>query len=57
MKYAPSYSVEIKRSLWIKDVLYTFSNQYVKANRISDLQELKNLKLEKEASNDYQIIR
>lgn len=57
MRYAPSYDVQIKRSLWIKDVLYTFSDQYVKANRISDLQELKNLKLEKEASNDYQIIR
>ena len=55
---APSYigDAEIKRSLYIKDILYTFSDQYVKANRLTDLGEAKFLRLEKQPSGDFQII-
>lgn len=50
------YDTTVKRNLWIGDVLYTLSNKYMKANKISDLTELKNLQLIKEEKNDFKII-
>lgn len=50
------YDTTVKRSLWIGDVLYTLSDKYMKANKISDLTELKNLQLVKEEKSDFKII-
>lgn len=50
------YPRPIKRSLYIKDVLYTFSDQYLKANHLGTLGELKYLELKKEARDDFEII-
>ncbi len=45
------YDNTVKRSLYIDDVLYTFSNSYLKANSLSDLRELKKVSFEKEQKN------
>lgn len=53
------YDNTVKRSLYIDDVLYTFSNQYLKMNKINDLEMVKNLELKKEQSgsgNDFDIV-
>lgn len=53
------YDSSVRRSLYIDDVLYTFSNQYIKMNNISDLSLVKNLELKKEKSgqdDDFEII-
>jgi len=39
------YDNTVKRSLYIGDNLFTFSNKYLKVNKISDLSEVNNLKL------------
>jgi uncharacterized secreted protein with C-terminal beta-propeller domain len=51
-----SYDTTVKRSLYIGDVLYTLSDKYVKANKISDLTLVKNLELKKEAKEDFKIV-
>jgi uncharacterized secreted protein with C-terminal beta-propeller domain len=53
------YDNTVKRSLYIDDVLYTFSNKYLKMNKIEDLAPIKNLELKKEKSDsggDFNII-
>ncbi|MDO8571870.1 MAG: beta-propeller domain-containing protein, partial [bacterium] len=45
------YDNTVKRSLYIDDVLYTFSNSYLKANSLDDLRELKKIPFEKEQKN------
>jgi len=53
------YDNTVKRSLYIDDVLYTFSNQYLKMNKIEDLELVKNLELKKEKSgsgDDFEVI-
>ncbi len=52
------YDNTVKRSLYIDDTLYTFSNQYIKMNKIKDLAEVKVLKLEKNktVSDDFDIV-
>lgn len=52
------YDTTVKRSLYIDDVLYTFSNKYLKMNELEDLELVKNLKLEKKQGedDDFQII-
>ncbi len=39
------YDNSVQRSLYINDVLYTFSNKYLKANNINDLEELNTVSL------------
>ncbi|MDA3802492.1 MAG: beta-propeller domain-containing protein [Patescibacteria group bacterium] len=39
------YDNSVQRSLYINDVLYTFSNKYLKANNINDLEELNAISL------------
>lgn len=39
------YNNTVRRSLYINDSLYTFSSKYLRANKITDLAELKTLKL------------
>ncbi len=51
-----SYNTTVKRSLYIGDVLYTLSDKYVKANKISDLTLLQNLELKKEKNEDFKIV-
>lgn len=49
----------VKRSLYIDDVLYTFSNNYLKMNKLSDLELVKKLELKKNASgsnDDFKVI-
>lgn len=46
------YDNTAKRSLYINDVLYTFSNNFLKINSLSDLSELKSLRLTP-VSDDY----
>ncbi len=46
------YDNTVKRSLYIDDILYTFSNKYLMMNKISDLDEVKKMKLEKNKSDD-----
>jgi len=53
------YDNTVKRSLYIDDVLYTFSNQYLKMNKLSDLNLVKNLELKKNktgSDDDFEII-
>ncbi len=53
------YDNTVKRSLYIDDVLCTFSNKYLKMNKIEDLAPIKNLELKKEKSDsggDFNII-
>lgn len=46
------YNKAVKRSLYIKDALYTFSDKYIKANSLADLKEINTLKLNA-SENDY----
>ncbi len=53
------YNNTVKRSLYIGDILYTFSSKYLKMNKLNDLELVKNLKLEKgdtASDNDFKII-
>jgi uncharacterized secreted protein with C-terminal beta-propeller domain len=53
------YDNTVKRSLYINDILYTFSSKYLKANKIADLDVVKNLPLNKEQGNggdDFEIV-
>ncbi|MGM0495773.1 MAG: beta-propeller domain-containing protein [Bacillota bacterium] len=50
------YDNTVKRALYIDDVLYTFSNRYLMMNDLSDLDELNNLKLEKEKEDDFKVV-
>ena len=60
MPPVPSYiDNTIKRSLYIKDVLYTLSDDYLKMNNLEDLSPIKELKLEKKKSGeskDYEVV-
>lgn len=51
------YDNTVKRSLYIDDNLYTFSNQYLKINKISDLQSVKLLGWSGERKNDVEILK
>ena len=48
------YDNTVKRSLYINDNLYTFSNRFLKINSLADLSSVKNLILTSSA-NDYTI--
>ena len=50
------YGSNVLRSLYIKEILYTMSNKFLKSNKLDDLSEVKKLELKKESSNDYIII-
>lgn len=50
------YDNTVKRSLYIDNVLYTFSNNYLKMNSLTDLKELKTVEIEKKASGDDDFI-
>ena len=53
------YDNTVKRSLYIDDVLYTFSNKYLKMNELDDLNLVKKLELKKEksgAGDDFEIV-
>lgn len=53
--YGPDYyDTTVKRSLYINDMLYTFSSRYLQANKLDDLAEIKKVKLQKE--NDFRVI-
>ncbi|MFH1565497.1 MAG: beta-propeller domain-containing protein [bacterium] len=47
------YGTTVKRSLYVDDVLYTFSNKYLKMNELNNLELVKNLKLEKNSGETY----
>lgn len=53
-----SYDTTVKRSLYIDDALYTFSNKYLKMNNLDDLELVKNLKLEKNKGegNEFEVV-
>lgn len=49
----------VKRSLYIGDTLFTFSDKYLKMNKINDLQEVNTLELKKEkteSESDYKVV-
>jgi uncharacterized secreted protein with C-terminal beta-propeller domain len=50
------YDNTVKRALYIDDVLYTFSNRYLMMNDLDDLEEVNNLKLEKEKEDDFEVV-
>lgn len=53
------YNNTVKRSLYIGDTVYTFSNKYLKMNKISDLTTIKNLELKKEktgSGSDFDVV-
>lgn len=50
------YSSNVLRSLYIKEILYTMSNKFIKANKLDDLSDVKKIELKKENSQDYTII-
>ncbi len=53
-------SFEVKRALYIKDLLYTFSDSYLKMNKLDNLELVKKLEIKKtggEDIGDVEIIR
>ena len=53
------YDNTVKRSLYIDDILYTFSNKYLIMSEIEDLEEVKKLELKKEKEGegtDYEVV-
>ena len=53
------YDNTVKRSLYINDNLYTFSNKYIKVNNINDLEIINKIELKKnkkQADDDFEII-
>jgi len=48
------YNTTVKRSLYIDNILYTFSNDFLKINDLDNLNEIKNLELRME--EDYKIV-
>ncbi|MFA5076686.1 MAG: beta-propeller domain-containing protein [Patescibacteria group bacterium] len=53
------YDNSVKRALYISDTLYTFSNQYLKMNKLDNLDLVKNLELKKNktgSSDDFEVI-
>jgi len=50
------YDNTVKRGLYISDVLYTFSNNYLKMNNIGDLKLVNSLKLNDSSQDDFKII-
>jgi len=51
------YDNTVKRCLYINDVLYTFSNEYLKMNKLDDLELVKKLELKKKKSgDDFEVI-
>jgi uncharacterized secreted protein with C-terminal beta-propeller domain len=55
-RYYPDYETQVKRALYINDTLYTFSNKYLKMNKLDDLEPIKILELKKEPASDFEII-
>ncbi len=53
------YDNTVKRSLYIDDNLYTFSNKYIKVNNINDLEIINKIELKKnkkQVDDDFEII-
>ncbi len=51
------YDNTVKRCLYINDILYTFSNEYLKMNKLGDLALVKKLELKKQKSgDDFEVI-
>jgi uncharacterized secreted protein with C-terminal beta-propeller domain len=50
------YDSSVKRSLYIKTGLYTFSDKYLKINKISDLGEIQKVDLQNNSGPDFQVI-
>ncbi|MCK4635947.1 MAG: beta-propeller domain-containing protein [Candidatus Moranbacteria bacterium] len=50
------YTDNILRSLWIGDVLYSFSNGFLQANGISDLELIKKLELRFNGRDDFRVV-
>lgn len=50
------YDNNVLRSLYINDILYTYSNNYLKMNDLDSLKEVNKLQLKKEKVGDYDII-
>lgn len=51
--YGNDYNLQVKRSLYIKDVLYTLSGRYLKSNRMEDLSEVKKIELPGYSDNNF----
>lgn len=49
------YNNSVKRSLYIENDLYTFSNNYLKVNSLTDLKELKNIELKQKSTTDFKV--
>ncbi|HQL34536.1 MAG TPA: beta-propeller domain-containing protein [bacterium] len=49
------YDNSVQRILYIKDALYTFSNKYLKVNRLSDFQSLQSVKLIDDTAADFEV--
>ncbi len=54
--YSYYYGEGVRRSMYIKDALYTVSTTAVKANRLSDLADITTVDLIKESSDDFTIM-
>lgn len=50
------YDTAVQRSLYIDDVLYTFSNKYLKMNNLNDLKLVKTIEITNNNKNDFEII-
>lgn len=54
------YDNTVKRSLYIDDILYTFSDKYLKMNELEDLSLVKELELKKEKfrrGSDFEVVK
>ena len=58
-RYGYYYDSSVKRSLYMDDVLYTFSDKYLKMNQLDDLEEINNIELKKErktSDDDFDVV-
>lgn len=54
-KYYYDWSSQIRRSLYIENILYTISNRMIKMNSLSDLSEINKIELPAQAEYPYRV--
>ena len=50
------YDNNVQRNLYIDNILYSFSNNYLKMNKLDDLKEVNSLKLKLNSNDDFEVI-
>lgn len=50
------YDNTVRRNLYIDNILYSFSNNYLKMNKLEDMKEVNNLSLIKKGGGDFEVV-